>query len=343
MKFPSAWSFLGGQAMADGDPGTPFSRMHPGMAQATPSPAPYDGVEEAVCALLSSLQDYVPMRLWMVGRIAAGRWSVMGAEDRRGRIVAGAGFSSGEAFCRHIAASRQPCFIEDTRVAPAPPAPPGWSGMPLQAYIGYPLISHRKEVLATLFGADEERQAPFSLHQRRLVAASARTMGLLLAQSGALRESRRLNQQFKPSTEIDQVTGLPNLQAWRQIIAQAEAVLMPAAGNALVAIAEMQEPDAMSSPATLNQHALRDAALLKGQLRETDTVARVAVNRYALLIRSVTAEQEQRLFDKIRQGFSDAGLAITLGCAMRLPCGSLAQALRMADIRMYNEKLRRKP
>lgn len=304
---------------------------------------PFTSVEDSVCALLASLHDFVPMRLWMVGRIAAGRWTILGAEDRRGRIAAGAGFLVNEAFCHYISASRQPCFIEDTSLAHAPPAPPGWSCMPMQAYIGYPLISHRKEVLATLCGADEERQAPFSLRQRKLVAACARTIGLLLAQSSALRESRRLNQQFKPSSEVDQITGLPNLQAWRQIIEQEEAALMPEAENALVAIAEMQEPDAMLSPATLNQQAHRDAALLKSQLRETDTVARVAVNRYALLIRSVTAEQEQRLFEKIRQGFSDAGLAITLGCAMRLPCGSLAQAVRMADIRMYNEKLRRKP
>jgi GGDEF domain-containing protein len=304
---------------------------------------PFACVEDAVRALLASLHDFVPMRLWMVGRIVAGRWTILGAEDRRGRIAAGAGFSSDEAFCRYITACRQPLFIEDASLAHAPPAPPGWSCLPMQACIGYPLISHRKEVLATLFGADEERQAPFSLRQRKLVGSSARTIGLLLAQSGALLESRRLNQQFKPSSEVDQITGLPNLQAWRQIIEQEETALMPDAENALVAIAEMQEPDALLSPATLNQHALRDAALLKSQLRETDTVARVAVNRYALLIRSVTAEQEQRLFEKIRQGFSDAGLAITLGCAMRLPSGSLAQAVRMADIRMYNEKLRRKP
>lgn len=309
------------------------------MTESCQHTSAFASLEESVHALLASLRDFVPMRLWMVGRISGGRWTIIGAEDRRGRIAAGDGFSPNEPFCRYIATNRLPCFMEDASLAHAPPAPPGWSGAPMQAYIGYPQFSHRKEVLATLCGADEQRQAPFTLRQRRLVAAAARTIGLLLAHSGALRESRRVDGQLKLPYEIDQITGLPNLQAWRNIIEQEEAALMLNAEDALVAIAEMQEPEGMMSLSALNERALRDAALLRSQLRETDTVARVGVSRYALLMRQVNAEQERRLFEKIRQGFRDAGIAINLGSAMRLPCGSLAQAVRMADIRMYNEKL----
>lgn len=304
---------------------------------------PFVSLEDTVGALLATLQDFVPMRLWMVGRISGGRWTIIGAEDRTGRISAGACFSCSDAFCSYIAASRQPCFIEDTSLAHAPPAPPGWSCRPVQAYIGYPQISHRKEVLATLCGADEQRHAPFTLSQQKLVAASARTIGQLLAHSSAQRDSCAVQRPLNPFSEVDRITGLPNLQAWRNIIEQEEAALMQHAENALVAIAEVQEPDedGMMSWSGLNERAFRDAALLRRQLRASDTVARVGVNRYALLMRRVGAEQAEQVFEKIRQGFSDAGLAITLGCAMRLPCGSLSQAVRMADIRMYNEKLRR--
>ncbi|MET0961796.1 MAG: GAF domain-containing protein [Noviherbaspirillum sp.] len=304
---------------------------------------PFASLEEMVAGLLASLQDFLPMRLWMVGRLSGGLWTVIGADDRSGRITAGAGFCCNDAFCKYIATDRQPSFIEDASLAQAPPAPPGWSGRPLQAYIGYPQISHRKEVLATLCGADEERHAPFTHGQQRLVAATAKTIGLLLAHSSAQHDSGGAHRQLNPFSEIDRITGLPNLQAWKNIIEQEEAILMQDAENALVAIAEVQDPDeegVMSWP-HLNARAFRDAALLRRQLRASDTVARVGVNRYALLMRRISAEQAQQLFEKIRQGFSQAGLAITLGCAMRLPCGSLAQAVRMADIRMYNEKLRR--
>lgn len=306
---------------------------------------PFASLEDTVGALLASLQDFVPMRLWMVGRISAGRWTIIGARDRKGRINAGEGFSCSDAFCRYIANRQQPCFIEDTSLAQAPPAPPGWACRPVHAYISYPQISHRREVLATLCGADEERHAPFSLHQQRLVAASARTIGQLLAHSGVQSDSCGVHRQLNPFSEIDRITGLPNLQAWRNIIEKEEAELMQHAENALVAIAEVRQPreDGVMSWAHLNERAFRDAALLRRQLRASDTVARVGANRYALLMRRVSAEQAQLVFEKIMQGFSDAGLAITLGCAMRLPCGSLSQAVRMADIRMYNEKLRRKP
>lgn len=125
------------------------------------------------------------------------------------------------------------------------------------------MISHRKEVLAILCGADEQRQAPFTLRQRRLLTACVRTIGLLLAHSTGLRQSRRLNQQLKPASKIDQITGLPNLQAWRKIIEIEEAALMLRAEDALVAIAEVQEPqqDSILSLSESDKRALRDAAL----------------------------------------------------------------------------------
>ena len=101
------------------------------------------------------------------------------------------------------------------------------------------MISYRKKVLAILCSTDEQRQVPFTLRQRRLFAASARTIGLLLAHSTGLRESRRLNRQLKQASKIDQIIGLPNLQAWRNVIEKEEPALMLRAEDALVAIAEV--------------------------------------------------------------------------------------------------------
>ena len=100
------------------------------------------------------------------------------------------------------------------------------------------MISYRKEVLAILCGADEQRQVPFTLRQRRLFAASARAIGLLLAHSTDLRESRRLSRQLKQASKIDQIIGLPKLQAWRNVIEKEDPVLMLRAADALIAIAE---------------------------------------------------------------------------------------------------------
>ena len=305
-------------------------------------PHPFTSLEESIAALLASLQDFVPMRLWMVSRIAGGRWTVIDAEDRGAQIKAGASFPTADPFCRYLAASRHPCFMEDASAAREPAMPHEWAGIAIRAYVGYPLISHRKETLATLCGIDEHRQAPFTLRQRRLVATSARTIGLLLTHARSLHESRRFRRQLKSPTETDQLTGLPNLLAWQNMIDKEEAALMQHGENALVAIVEVQEPAPADNLPSLewDSYAIRDAALLKSQLRHSDTIARVGVNRYALLMRRVTEEQEQHLSGKISQGFAAAGVAVAIGCAMRLPCGSLAEAVRMADIRMYNAKLR---
>jgi diguanylate cyclase (GGDEF)-like protein len=328
----------------DADTTLPNANIYSAIMAPHQRSKPFASLEEPVPALLASLQDFLPMRVWMVGRIMAGRWTVIGAEDRGGQIHAGANFPTTDAFCRYIAMSRHVTFVHDTRLLHTAFMPSTWAGIAIRSYVGYPLISHRKEVLATLCGIADQPQPHLTPRQQKLIATSARTIGLLLAHSNALHENRQHQRHLKPLSEIDQITGLPNQLAWQRIIEWEEGELMQRAENALVAIAEVQntvEENVLSGP-ELSERALRDAALLKSQLRKSDTVARVGANRYAMLIRQVNEEQKEHLFEKIRQGFSAAGISITIGGAMRLPCGSLPQAVRMADIRMYNEKLRGK-
>jgi hypothetical protein len=71
-------------------------------------------------------------------------------------------------------------------------------------------------------------------------------------------------------------------------------------------------------------------------------VARIDRNRFGLMLRGLSEEQGHGAAEKIRQTLRDSGARLALGYAMRLSSGSLTEAARIADIRMYNDKLKDK-
>ena len=126
------------------------------------------------------------------------------------------------------------------------------------------------------------------------------------------------------------------------MLEEEETALKQEGADALAMMVELTEPENSADGAgsvdwdnTLN----RVAHALKSHVREQDGLARVGPARFALLLRGVNGQQGAHAADKIRQALSDAGIRAGIGHAMRLASGSLANAVRIADIRMYNDKL----
>lgn len=103
---------------------------------------PFASLEEPIPALLGILQDFLPMHVWMVGRVISGRWTVIEAQGHGGQVTVGTTFSSTDLFCKCIALSRQVPFVHDTRMLHNGCMPSTSAGIAIRSYIGYPLISH---------------------------------------------------------------------------------------------------------------------------------------------------------------------------------------------------------
>jgi GGDEF domain-containing protein len=208
------------------------------------------------------------------------------------------------------------------------------AGMGIGACIACPLISRRGELLGALCAIDPEPQPAFTAAQCRLATGMAKTLATLFAHSLRHEDAR-----YRMPAGIDGPTGLPNLHAWQHILEEEEGALLEHGENALAAIVELEE--AASSAGDAEVAMARHAALLKGYLRDRDIVARIGHGRFALLLRHLNEEQAQSAQEKIDEALRHCGVPAAIGCAMRLSSGSLPEAFRIADIRMYNAKLRR--
>ena len=303
---------------------------------------PYASLQESLPALLGCLRLVVPMRLWMVGRLAGNSWTVIQADDTQNRVKAGDSFPWPDTLCIRVLEHYGCCFAEDAAANPVLAEAPVRTAIPIGAYIGYPMLSWRGELLGTICGIDPEPMPPFTPEQRQLVKTISRTINTLVAHSFKLDDRPRAQARVRPPANIDHLTGLPNQHGWQVLLEEEETALKQENADALAMMVELNEPDNGTDGAgsvdwdnTLN----RVAHVLKSHVREQDGLARVGPARFALLLRGLDPQQGSQAAEKIRRALAETGIRAGLGHAMRLASGSLANAVRIADIRMYNDKL----
>ncbi len=144
---------------------------------------------------------------------------------------------------------------------------------------------------------------------------------------------------MKTLADIDHLTGLPNLTGWQNIVDEEERTMQQADEDALVAMVECTGADSAPSSTDWDNSLVLHAQLLKNHVRGRDVVARLGPSRFGLMLRGLTPEQGANAFDKIRQALQQSGAAAAMGSCMRRGSGTLWEAARIADIRMYNDKL----
>ena len=300
---------------------------------------PFLSLQESLPALLACLRVEVPMRLWMVGRLSGNAWTVIQADDRERKVKAGDSFPWPDTLCVRVLEHYGCCFAEDAAANPMLAEAPVRSAIRIGAYIGYPMLSWRGELLGTICAIDPHAQAPFSDKQQLLVCTIARTISTLVAHSFKLDESQRTEQRVKALADIDLLTGLPNLAGWQNIIDEEERAMQQAGEDALVAMVECTGADSAPSSTDWDNSLVLHAQLLKNHVRGRDVVARLGPNRFGLMLRGLTPEQGANAFNKISEALRQSGAAAAVGYCMRRGSGTLWEAARIADIRMYNDKL----
>lgn len=304
---------------------------------------PFLSLQESLPALLACLRTVVPMRLWMVGRLAGNAWTVVQADDLQDRVKPGDSFPWPDTLCVRVLEHYGSCFAADAAANPILASAPVRASIRVGSYIGYPMLSWRGELLGTICAIDPYPQPAFTTQQRQIVETVSRTISTLVAHSFKLDETRRAAEHgVKAPVNIDHLTGLPNLAAWQALLDQEEAATLPEDDDALVVLVDIAAPEGIVAEAgsiDWDKRLVALAHLLKSHVRGRDVVARTGLNRFSLLLRGISAEQGRAAIDKLRQALQQSGANAAVGHATRMASGTLAGAARIAEIRMFNERL----
>jgi diguanylate cyclase (GGDEF)-like protein len=143
----------------------------------------------------------------------------------------------------------------------------------------------------------------------------------------------------------DPLTGIANRRAWSTMLAFAEAECALRGSSAAVIVIDLDNLKHVND--TLGHSAgdevLRGAAdVLTTESRESDHVARVGGDEFAVLAVGVAEPEARGIAERLGASLSAVGIGASVGVAARGETGGLVRAWEDADTAMYEAKWQRK-
>ena len=300
---------------------------------------------QAANAVLKYLREQSDLGLWSVSRVEGEDWILLKVDDEVYDVGDNTVLKWRDSFCSRMVRGKGPMFDHDCKESSAYADAPIGRQLQIGAYVGIPLKLPDGRIFGTLCGIDPEPRAAFSETFKASIKLASELLSLILSQEiRELKASHRLTEAIAESHQ-DPLTGVANRRGWEQQVREVERRLQPLAEPACALVIDLDElkriNDAKGHGA--GDELLRTAAqTLDGCLRDTDFVARIGGDEFAVLAASCNREQAENLVARIRDAFSQRNIAASLGMAMRRQNRPLSEAFQLADQRMFEEKRRRK-
>lgn len=302
---------------------------------------PFTSLEDSLDAIVKCLHLIVPFQIWMVNRLSGDDLCALYVDDKENFLASGTVFKWSDSYCKRMVEGVGPSFAEDAQSVPVYREAPCNKIMPVGAYVSHPLTTEDGGLLGTLCAVDPQAQTPLSESQQQLVLHLTRTMSTLICTWLKVEDGRRLEAHLRYQAQTDALTNLANRYAWDEAIVEEEAALARLGENAMVAVIDLDGLKVTNDSyghAEGDQYLIKAARVLQEQVRGNDIVARVGGDEFSLLIHGINKKEGAQLRDRLKEAFRNAGIGASIGYAMRLSCGSLDNAMREADKRMYEDK-----
>ncbi|MFP5578999.1 MAG: GGDEF domain-containing protein [Acidimicrobiia bacterium] len=180
---------------------------------------------------------------------------------------------------------------------------------------GEAMVRLTVELLTSVLGLDLDR----SRLQRRLDAAESASLS-------------------------DPLTGLGNRRAFERAVDREEARCARFGHRAGIMVLDLDGLKAMNDTwgHGAGDDLLRRAGeAIRATLRSADQAFRIGGDEFAVLLPEVTADGVHSLHGRLTRALADAGVAASVGCAIRHPTGNLHASVRAADAEMYERKRER--
>jgi diguanylate cyclase (GGDEF)-like protein len=297
--------------------------------------------DQASRAAVDFLSDHVPMPVWAVSRVAAGRHVHLTVTDNDLGVRVGEGPAWSSSLCRAMWEDGAP------RVAPDVAATPSYSGcevtaeLGVGAYAGVPLLSADGTLFGTLWGVHTAPQPHGLAHHAGLMDLLGTLLtASLRADQLAVTLARQL-EATRAAADTDPLTGLLNVRAWQAVCAVEEGRHHRLGDEASVVVVDLDDLKAVNDAAghAAGDELLREAArVLRATIRSGDHLARVGGDEFTVLCPQTSAEDVAVLATRLGAALDAAGVAASLGTGTLDQVSRLQDAQARADRRMYEVK-----
>ncbi|MCW0216273.1 MAG: GGDEF domain-containing protein [Pseudonocardia sp.] len=301
----------------------------------------FDTASELVVRYLSEI---IPMGLWAVTRIVGGRQLML--------AVDGTGYGSGKgteiafanSMCRWMVSGAAPRIAPDVSAVPEYAQVAATAPVPVNSYIGTPIVRPDGALFGTVCGIDPHRQ-PASLvdHQPLLDLLSSLLSAVLESDLRATAIAREL-EQARVEAEVDALTGLLNRRGWDRYLQQEEQRFRRFGDPACVVVLDLDHLKVVNDTHghdAGDRYIQRAATVLARSIRRGDVLARLGGDEFGIVAVGATPDQAGELVARAERAMAAAGVAGSFGHAPYTVITGFPGAWQAADEAMYEQKRRR--
>ena len=320
------------------------------MNHAPPTPALFgtgapESFDAAAAHILDALAAVAPMACWCIAEVQVNEWVPLAVRDRHYGLRDGEILHWTDTVAHRIAQADGLAVLPDTADAPELAAAPALARLPMRSYAGVAIAGPGGRLFGTLSGFDPQPQPLQRAVLEPLLRMGAAMLSCFLCGQAAREQHQRALAQAETESRLDAMTGLLNRRGWDEALAREQARLAQrSGGSGLICI----DLDGLKPVNDTQGHAAGDELIrragrvLKLQVREADSVARVGGDEFAILVQGAYPASLQSVALRVGAALNLARVQASIGWEWSGVGGSLEQAWERADAAMYARKQARK-
>lgn len=304
--------------------------------------APLQGVNALVGLVLSAqleiLDTFLPMGCWLVAVHENDQAEIVSAIGEQAAIADLLVACLSNQWPRHVHESGFNCRpvsqmeLDSLRAT-------GYSGRPPAHAFRALLHGSQGQLSGMVLGCSWQASSaePAFNGLAREIELCLRVISRTLTLYMALTASEKLVYETQRRAQIDPLTQVLNRAGWNRRLRNVAATGVEVAVGLL-------DLDYLKFVNDSQGHLAGDVLLrstaraIKSVLRANDSVARLGGDEFAVLLFDVTPSAVEELRERLRRVLVESEVAASIGMALRSESGSLANAMQLADTRMYQEK-----
>lgn len=291
--------------------------------------------------VLHYLKQHLGFDLWMITRVNGDDWIVLQAEDQSYQVVEGDVLKWSDSFCSQmvqgLGPNIAPCAMQVNSYANTPIA----QKLPIEAYVGYPIVFADGELFGTLCGIDPKQQPADLERQAPLLQLLSQLLSRLLQLEWQNIQTLRENQRLANEALTDPLTGTYNRRAWQAFMTSEEYNCRAFGNEACLFVLDLNDLKKVNDDSghlagdELIQTTVRS---IQSVLAPSDVLARLGGDEFVILALDRDESSAQALYQQLKHQLDEADVSVAIGMAMRDHHGTLDDAFIIADQRMYEHK-----
>ena len=311
------------------------------MKAPLPAQIPFDSFPDACKAVFVHLQEQTGLSGWVVARAEGDDWIVLQSLGDDHRVEPGTTYPWKESISYRVVEHGGPQVVPDM-FADRPFEGAGvLDCFPIGAFMGTPLYKRDGTLFGTLCGIDAKPRDESLWTFLPLLELYGRLLSTLLCVEQESAQLERLNKKIERQANTDALTGLLNRRGWERQLGIEEARARRYGSPCCVFIIDLNDLKGINDSRGHEEGdrlICRAATCLQSAVRAGDVIARIGGDEFAVLAVECSTENGAVVENNLRGALAREQISASIGRASRDPRLGIADAVVVADRRMYTEK-----